>query len=185
MNTKIALTVQKTGQRIIVVAHDSGDGETIYHCPFCGSGQIIARSDGTIDCEFCHTMFTVQVQPEYPAFPQTINGQPVQVPGMPGQIDSPVGAPADPNAPMDPSQVGAPPADGDGDGAVDADGDGEDDDFAAPASASNQPPWLKGSALVTATGARLDPEDFVAHLAIKHAPDKAAVIEQVRARRKS
>jgi hypothetical protein len=129
-------------------------------------------------------MFTVQVQPEYPAFPQTINGMPVQVPGMPGQIDDPVGAQPDPNAPMDPSQVGA-PQDGDGDGAVDADADGQDDDFQAPASADNQPPWLKGSALVTAAGKRLDPEDFVAHLAIKHAPDKAAVIEQVRARRKS
>jgi hypothetical protein len=68
------------------IAHDSGDGETIYHCPFCGSGQVIARSDGTVECEFCHTAFTVQVQPEMPAFPQTINGMPVDVPGMPGAL---------------------------------------------------------------------------------------------------
>ncbi len=163
------------------VAHDSGDGQTIYHCPFCGSGQVIARSDGTIDCEFCHTMFTVQVQPEYPAFPQTINGMPVQVPGMPGQIDSPVGAQP---PPMDPSQVGpdgqpmdagAPPVDGDGDGAVDADQDGEEDP-------AGGPPWAKKS-LLTATGARLSPEEYLNHLAIKHAPDPEAVIAQVRARR--
>jgi hypothetical protein len=59
-------------------AHDSGDGQTIYHCPFCGSGQVLARSDRTIECEFCHTAFTVQVQPEFSAFPQTVNGQPME-----------------------------------------------------------------------------------------------------------
>lgn len=181
---KIALTNIRTGQRIIVVAHDSGDGQTIYHCPFCGSGQVIARSDGTIECEFCHTMFTVQVQPEYNAFPQTINGQPVQVPGMPGQIDDPTDpmAGADPN---DPTQT-----DFDQDGEADAtdadtDGDGVSDNFAGPASATNQPPWLKGAVLRTSTGTYLDPEDFIAHLAIKHADDKTAVAKQVRASRRS
>lgn len=172
---KIALTNIRTGQRIIVVAHDSGDGQTIYHCPFCGSGQVIARSDGTIECEFCHTMFTVQVQPEYNAFPQTVNGQPVQVPGMPGQI----------NDPTDPTQT-----DFDQDGEADAtdadtDGDGVSDNFSGPASADNQPPWLKGAVLRTAAGTYLDPEDFIAHLAIKHADDKTAVAKQVRASRRS
>jgi hypothetical protein len=99
-------------------AHDSGDGETIYHCPFCGSGQVIARSDRTIECEFCHTCFTVQVQPQYSAFPQTVNGVPVDVPGMPGQVGAdPTQAPpgmdpgmdpgADPNA-LPPGADGAP-----------------------------------------------------------------------------
>lgn len=180
---KVAMTNVRTGQRLIVVAHDSGDGQTIYHCPFCGSGQVIARSDGTIECEFCHTMFTVQVQPEFNAFPQTIDGSPVQVPGMPGQIDAPVGA----DEGMDPEDPMADP-DGDGDPNAtdgDTDGDGVSDNFSGPASATNQPPWLKGSVLRTTSGALLSPDDFVAHLAIKHAPDRQAVIQQVAATRRS
>jgi len=66
------------------VAHDSGDGETIYHCPFCGAGQITARSDGTAECGYCEAVFTVQVQPKHPSMPQTINGVPVNDPSMPG-----------------------------------------------------------------------------------------------------
>lgn len=66
------------------VAHDSGDGVTIYHCPFDGSGQVIARSDNSVECQFCGVCFSVQVQPQFSAFPQTIDGQPVQVPGIPG-----------------------------------------------------------------------------------------------------
>lgn len=68
----------------VKVAHDSGDGATIYHCPFCGAGQVTARSDGTVECAFCKTFFTVQVQPEHSAMPQTIDGRPFPVPGMPG-----------------------------------------------------------------------------------------------------
>lgn len=157
------------------VAHDSGDGQTIYHCPFCGSGQVLARSDRTIECEFCHTSFTVQVQPEYSAFPQTdANGQPIQVPGMPGQIDQPVGAQPDPNAMQDPN---AQPT------GQDINGDGVDDGFQAPASADNQPPWLKGGMLRTASGQVLSPADYVRHLAIKHADDRPAVLKQIRATR--
>lgn len=170
MNTRLALTATLTGQRIIVVAHDSGDGQTIYHCPFCGSGQVIARSDRTIECEFCHTSFTVQVQPEYSAFPQTDpqTGLPIQVPGMPGQIDQPVGAPgqdpmgADLAAGGDMDQDGVPDAQD-----ADANGDGFDDQ--QPAAAGNQPPWLKGARLFhTASGQALDPADYIRHLAAKH-----------------
>lgn len=72
-------------------AHGSMDGVTLAHCPFCGSGAIIARSDGTTECEMCGMCFSVQVQPRYPAFPQTINGQPVPIPGMPDQDPSQAG----------------------------------------------------------------------------------------------
>lgn len=171
MAIKIALREQKTGQRLFVLAHDSGDGETIYHCPFCGSGQVIARSDRTIECEFCHTSFTVQVQPEYSAFPQTMDGQPVQVPGMPGQIDAPVGG-----SPADPS-IAAP--DSDGDGIPDQQGF----DPAAAASAQNQPPWLTAG-LKTQAGKVLPVEEYVHHLALKHAGEKrTAVLRRVRASR--
>lgn len=74
------------------LGHNSGDGVTIMHCPFCGSGQVIASSDGTTECEYCGTCFNVTVQPMFPAYPQTIDGMPVQVPGMPPRT------PMDPNA---------------------------------------------------------------------------------------
>ncbi len=67
-------------------AHDSGDGATIYHCPFCGGGQVVAGSDGSVECGYCHTLFTVQVQPEHAAMPQTIDGVPQDMPGMPGDV---------------------------------------------------------------------------------------------------
>ena len=67
-----------------VVAHDSGDGETIYHCPFCGAGAILGKSNGTAECQFCHTAFTVQVQPARSSVPQTIDGQPHIHPDLPG-----------------------------------------------------------------------------------------------------
>lgn len=171
------------------VAHDSGDGETIYHCPFCGSGQVIARSDRTIECQFCHICFTVQVQPQYPAFPQTINGQPVQVPGMPGQIGTDqgmgmdpnadpaaagAGAPVppgqnDPNAPVDPSQVDQ---DGDVSAGDDQDDDSESDD-------DSGPPWAKKS-FRTAAGHRLPPDEYLRHLAIRFAVDKPAVVAAIK-----
>lgn len=74
------------------VAHDSGDGETIYHCPFCGGGQVTGRSDGTVECGYCQKFFTVQVQPTHPGTPQTIDGQPYENPEMPGTPGEQVGA---------------------------------------------------------------------------------------------
>lgn len=160
-------------------AHDSGDGATIFHCPFCGSGQVIARSDRTTECEYCHTCFTVQVQPQFPAFPQTIDGMPMQVPGMPGQIGGPPAAP-------DPAAGGMPGEDpmGGGDPAEAEDGgfppggdeDGEDDSDGG----DDAPPWAKNSMLRTASGTTLDFDNYLRHLAIKFADDKDGVIERVR-----
>lgn len=164
-------------------AHDSGDGATIFHCPFCGSGQVIARSDRTTECEYCHTCFTVQVQPQFPAFPQTIDGMPMQVPGMPGQIGGPPGVP-DPNA--DPNAAfGQDPMAGDqeDDGNLFADGDedgedpGDEDDDSGGDSA---PPFAKGSKLHTASGTALTWDNYLRHLAIRHADDKDAVIDRIR-----
>lgn len=159
-------------------AHDSGDGETIYHCPFCGSGQVIARSDRTIECQFCHTCFTVQVQPQFPAFPQTINGQPVQVPGMPGQI----GAGADP---MDPMGGGMPPVDP---SQVDEEGEvppGEEDpaegDEEGDEEGDDAPPWAKQSSLLrTPEGHLITADDFRRRLAIRHASDSARMAKVVK-----
>lgn len=155
------------------VAHDSGDGQTVYHCFSCGSGQVLARSDRTIECEYCHVLFTVQVQPQFPAFPQTINGQPVQMPGMPGQIGG---------APVDPSQVGP-----DGSVPTDPAADPAAEETEPPEDDSNDaPPWAKQSsrqtrqAFLTTAGGMLFEEDYVRHLAIKHANDPQAMAARVR-----
>jgi DNA-directed RNA polymerase subunit RPC12/RpoP len=164
------------------VAHDSGDGMTVYHCPFCGSGQVLARSDRTIECEFCHTAFTVQVQPEFSAFPQTVDGAPMEVPGMPGQIDGP-GAQAGP--PVDPGAVGpdgqlAPgdPMASDAD-ATEENEEGEEDD---PDVGAN--PFTSARKYQTAEGAWLDEENYLAYIAIQVAPDRKAAAAAVKAARK-
>lgn len=83
---------------LAVVAHDSGDNAIISHCPFCGSGAVIGGSDGTTSCDFCHSNFTVQVQPAHPFMPQTVDGQPNLPPGMPGGEETDLSAPVDPTA---------------------------------------------------------------------------------------
>lgn len=158
------------------VAHDSGDGETIYHCPFCGSGQVLARSDRTIECEFCHTCFTVQVQPQYPAFPQTVNGMPVQVPGMPGQVGvDPAGAGG---PPMDPND----PAAGGDDANPFASSDDASADPAGDDSGGN--PFAKGSALLTTAGKALPVDSYLAHLALKHTKDRDTTLAAVKQSRR-
>jgi hypothetical protein len=167
--------------------HDSGDGMTIFHCPFCGSGQVIARSDRTIECSFCHIAFTVQVQPVFAQFPQTIDGQPVQVPGMPGQIGGDPMMGADPNAPMDPSQIGpdGEPLDPSLDPQEDADGipggpesAGDDEEDEGPESPDG-PPWAKKS-YRTAAGHELSPDEYARHIAIKFAEDPREAARAVR-----
>lgn len=101
---------------ISVVAHDSGDQGIIHHCPMCGSGAVYGRSDGTATCDFCHTSFTVQVQPSHPFMPQTVDGQDSVPPGMPGSTPDPseMSAPVDPAVAEDEEGV-AEDALGDGD----------------------------------------------------------------------
>lgn len=54
----------------IRLAHDPGDPLITSHCPFCGSGQVVGRSDGTIECDFCGQNYIVRVQPAFPGMPQ-------------------------------------------------------------------------------------------------------------------
>lgn len=68
-------------------AHDGGDGQVVRHCFSCGSGGVVGRSDGSVECTVCETVFTVQVQPRNVAAPQTVNGQPVHIPGMPEESE--------------------------------------------------------------------------------------------------
>lgn len=81
---------------LTVLAHDSGDNAIINHCPFCGSGAVVGKGAGTVGCDFCHTNFTVQVQPAHPFMPQTVDGQPVPPAGLPGDQPTEMSAPLDP-----------------------------------------------------------------------------------------
>lgn len=165
-----------------VLAHDSGDGETIFHCPFCGSGQVIARNDGSVDCSFCQTAFTVQVQPQMPAFPQTIDGMPVQVPGMPnGGADANVPAGADPGAdPMAPDDGSAPP---DGPPGAD-DGSAPPDDDSDDSGSDSAPPWAKKS-YRTAAGVVLDERHYRQHIALATTNDRSRTLARIRAENRS
>jgi hypothetical protein len=157
-------------------AHDSGDGQTVFHCPFCGSGQVLARSDRTIECEFCHTAFTVQVQPEFAAFPQTVDGQPMDVPGMPGQIDG-SGAAAGP--PVDPGAVNDDGSLNPGDPmAADADATDEDDE-----GEQDEGNPFTSSLHKTASGAWLNEEEYINYVAIRTSPDPKATAAAVKASR--
>jgi ribosomal protein L37AE/L43A len=166
------------------VAHDSGDGEQIYHCPFCGSGAVTGGADGTVSCNYCHQHFTVQVQPEFSSMPQTVNGQPFNIPGMPGGgPDAGAAGQADQAATDDAQegQPGEPPAN-------------EVDPASQDAPPKNPvPPQFQSSlhlaemALLTPDGVVLDGERYARHLAIRFAdPDaRPTVIAQVREQNRS
>jgi hypothetical protein len=162
-------------------AHDSGDGEELLHCPFCGAGQVIGRSDNSAECEFCGQCFTVQVQPRFPGFPQSVNGQPVPIPGMPGE---PGGGPPG-IAPDDPAAPGGPPVPGGGpeDQGQDPAGPPEDDADAGgdeDGGGDDKPAFLKGGSYRTAAGDILPLDAYLRHLAIEVAPDRSAMLAQLR-----
>lgn len=168
---RIARQISEDMPDIVKMAHDSGDAEVIFHCPFCGSGQVVARNDGTVECEFCQACFTVQVQPQYPAFPQTINGVPVNVPGMGPQfpgMEPPPGAPG----------MAVPgPDDQDADGVPD---EGEAEDPAEGDDGGN--PFAKSSSMLyrTASGAWLNEDQYVRHLALATTHKREALIQTMR-----
>jgi len=167
------------------IAHDMGDGETPLHCPMCGSGQTTARSDGGIDCGFCGKTYTVRVQPRFPATPQTINGMPVDMPGMPGVPITPVDLSPDP---LDAGVVPAPTATASEPGAgFSPAGIGGADGFSQAGSGGFFPAGSDHAAVTssyrTATGALLTEESYLAHLAITYAADKDAAVDAVRAAR--
>jgi hypothetical protein len=161
------------------IAHDSGDGEVIYHCPFCGSGNVVARSDKSAECGFCNTTFTVQVQPQHPYMPQTIDGKPYQDPDMPGQVTDPAMEGTQPTQPADnaadDSLVFKPP------GAELAFDPGE-----KPAQPTTHPgtqpfPPQKSSLYYLSLKGDVLPEDgMVKHLALNFADDPQEVLAVVR-----
>ncbi len=144
------------------VAHDSVDRETIFHCPFCGGGQVIGRSDGTAECQFCGTAFTVQIQPQQSAQPQTIEGEPHLIPDMPE--DSVAGEEME----LDPEDT-----------EIDMDDLGTDPSAKDNPFVEKKPnPFMSYR---TSRGADLFEDDYIRHLAIRHAVDRDHVITEVRA----
>jgi len=168
------------------VAHDPGDPAVVAHCPTCGSGSVTRRSDGSVECDFCGGVFTIWAQPKFPAMPQTSDGQPVDIPGMPPREQaSPVGpdgfAPAGTGAPS----TGFAPAGG---GPV-AVPDAQPKRVApvpgvAPVPPQKNPMAATSALYLTDDGVAIGEDSYLARLALEVADDREAVLLQVRASRK-
>lgn len=167
---------------IVRMAHDSGDPEVIFHCPSCGSGQVTARSDGSVECAFCGMCFTVQVQPQYPAFPQTVNGMPVQVPGMGPQWSGQEDANSQ-RAQQAQEGIAVPEDEQGSDGALSPttqdDLDSEDTD--EPDKTGN--PFAKRS-YRSLQGAMLTEDQLLRHIALETTRDRARMLTTIRGLRK-
>lgn len=139
----------------IRLAHDPGDPLITSHCPFCGSGQVVGRSDGTIECDFCGQNYIVRVQPAFPGMPQMPGpggaasdigpDGGVLPPDAIGPDGLPVGG-ADPG--MDDPEIdeedGAPFPPGDDEDDPDEDGSGPPGDEGGPPAVSPPPKKDKG-----------------------------------------
>lgn len=168
--------VGKTATRKI--AHDSGNNAIINHCPFCGSGALVGTSNGSITCDYCHTVCTVQVQPAHPFMPQTINGAPMPPPGMPDGTEMEMSSPVDPAVDED---VDGTPTEGFGEAEVDA---AEMAGMADPLAEQQVAGMPIAAGLRTSEGALLDRERYLAHVALKmtEGPDRLSVLSKIRSR---
>lgn len=134
----------------LVHAHQSPDPSVVSHCPSCGSGDIVARSDGSVECVFCSRTFTIAEQPMYSA--------------MPGQPGAPTDA-AVPSAPVADEAVldGTPsfvPPEGD---------QGVADPAEVEAALGKAKPFQVFTGhLVTHKGDKLTEDYYVTHLALRH-----------------
>jgi hypothetical protein len=78
-----------------VEAHGFSQDDEVVHCAFCGSGDVWGGSDGSIECNFCGKVFTVQVQPEFNTMPQTVGDQPMGIDGSPDDDGQAMGGDGD------------------------------------------------------------------------------------------
>lgn len=147
---------------ITVHAHDmSQDPLVLRHCPFCGSGQVVARNDGSMVCEFCQTVCTVRIEPYYPSWPQTVNGVPQEVPLYPNTEDNPQNAvQSDPEASSGPSQ---------GEDLIDPEDLSEDESEPSGGNEDDNP--FSKRSFLTHEGDELPEDIYVRHLAIRFAQD--------------
>ncbi len=137
-------------ERFEKTGHVYSDESVIGHCVFCGSGDVVSRSDGTVECQLCHRGFVVMEQPLHSAQPAP-DYQSMQIDGT--GIEEEVGDP------IEEAPAFAPPPEA---------------DVVPPAQAGmpkKDDPPLKTDAAVYRTdrGFELDRESFVRHVAIKFA----------------
>jgi len=133
------------------------------HCPFCGAGQLTGRSDGTAECGFCDAAFTVQIQPNLPATPQTVNDELYMHPEMsePGVAEDEMDPES--NDPVSTELVLTEEESG-------SSGENPFDDIE--------------KMTFKVDGTTLTSSEYVKHLALKHADNRMAVLRAVRASRK-
>lgn len=139
-------------------AHYSTDPTRVNHCVFCGSGALVARSDGGVDCNLCQRSFTVMEQPMYSNMPSTEQGAGINVTPNDPLMNEP-GFEAPPGQPgvAPPAQ----PGDSTGDGEVEA-------DIAEPVEVIEDEPEEEPLMLLRSrSGVLLDEDDFVMHHAIR------------------
>lgn len=145
-----AVNVASGDDPIRTEGHVYSDESVIGHCVFCGSGDVVGRSDGSVECQLCHRGFVVMEQPLHAAQPAP-DYQSMAIDGT-GLNDTTASDPieeapafAPPPQPTAPTpQAQQPPQD-------------------------DQQPPPKTSALRyrTASGHPLSREDFVRHVAIR------------------
>ena len=83
-------------------AHLGNDPETVYHCPFCGSGALVGGPDGSVNCGVCERTYMVFIQPEYSGTPadQAPTPEDAAAESLDGAADNLPGTePFDPDAP--------------------------------------------------------------------------------------
>ena len=181
---------------LMKVAHVSGNTVDALHCPFCGSGSVTARSDGSIECGFCTAAYTVQVQPQFSAFPQSVDGAQYPWPGRDDMGMGPGGGPVPPGvsgAPVpgeDPDEEGGggPPwaqggAQGDDGPPGDDDEDEDDVDPEASVGGAKAPPFVKKKSYRTAFGAKVSYDDYLDHLALLTSTDPTRTALIIKAER--
>lgn len=148
------------------LAHESDDDAVTAHCPWCGSGNLIGQSDGSIHCEYCQRSYTVRLQPTFSAMPSD-----------PSQLNA-----GDPQFNSQDQETGAAPG---STGPTGPDADHGQADPGAEEDPDEQDQAVAGMpSLRTQTGARLSLPDYVDHLALQFAgPRRAQVLARVKARR--
>lgn len=137
-------------------AHVSSDPTVVSHCVFCGSGAIVARGDGGVECTLCNRSFSVMEQPLFSNMPSTDPGANIEAtPFDPLMQEDPFDPGVQPPQQLDPAVTQTPPA-----------GPAAPATPAAPKPAGGNP-FGRAGALVARNGTPLDEEEFVLHHAIR------------------
>jgi hypothetical protein len=161
-------------KKIISTYHEShgfSQDDVCRHCFACGSGDVIGRSDGSISCEFCGKIFTIQVQPEFSEMPQNVGGQQMGIDGSPDDDGGASSIPESGPGMQDPGASGGFP-----DGIGPEAGSPQDEETNTNGSSFQ----ASRNFYVTASEDILDEDAYIRHIAIKTARDKNLVLRRIR-----